>query len=251
MKRNKAQRMMILYQKLSKGDYICKSTFCMEYEIEEWTFDRYITDIRNLLSENFSLQEVMYDRKRDSYFLKNPNLKPEIELGGSFILAKLLLSSRILCTADQAAIVEILLSQLRPEMRERARTVLRRMPELLGSVTGGTVKLVEDLLSSIEYSHRITLCFNDVQQSSECVPYSVEFQNQALYLAAWELCSGCAILYPLEDIQSYVTTNEPYSLSFREQETLQQLIAKLCNKELDDYQPYIYHKEEQRKNDSF
>ena len=52
----------------------------MEYEIEEWTFDRYITDIRNLLSENFSLQEVMYDRKRDSYFLKNPNLKPEIEL---------------------------------------------------------------------------------------------------------------------------------------------------------------------------
>ena len=110
MKLNKAQRMMILYQKLSKGDYICKSTFCMEYEIEEWTFDRYITDIRNLLSENFSLQEVMYDRKRDSYFLKNPNLKPEIELGGSFILAKLLLSSRILCTADQAAIVEILLS---------------------------------------------------------------------------------------------------------------------------------------------
>ena len=80
LKLNKAQRMMVLYQKLSKGEYVCKSTFCMEYEIEEWTFGRYITDIRNLLSENFSLQEVMYDRKRDSYFLKNPNLKPEIEL---------------------------------------------------------------------------------------------------------------------------------------------------------------------------
>ncbi len=80
MKLNKAQRMMVLYQKLSKGEYVCKSTFCKEYEIEEWTFDRYIADIRNLLSETFSLLEVVYDRKSHSYYMENLHLKHEIGL---------------------------------------------------------------------------------------------------------------------------------------------------------------------------
>ena len=79
MKLNKAQRMMVLYQKLSNGEHVCKSTFCMEYEIEEWTFDRYITDIRNLLSESFSWLDVVYDRKSNLYFMENLHLKPEIE----------------------------------------------------------------------------------------------------------------------------------------------------------------------------
>ena len=249
MKLNKAQRMMVLYQKLSKGEYVCKSTFCKEYEIEEWTFDRYIADIRNLLSETFSLLEVVYDRKSHSYYMENLHLKHEIGLGECFILSKLLLGSRTLRTDDQDAIVEILLSQLRPEMRERARPILLHAPRMPSCFTKTSVRLIEDLLYSIEHKDRITLQFGEHIPDVECVPYSIEFQIQAAYLVAWDLASDRAILYPLDDIQSYVTAREPYLLSFRERETLQLLVANICNQEPDNYQTHIYRKEEQPKND--
>lgn len=215
-KQAKATRVLTLYQRLMNGETVYKSTFCMEFEVEPRTFDRYIENIRMFLSESFSWLELIYDKKSKGYRLKNLTLKPEMGLGGCFILAKLLLSSRTLRTDDQAALVEILLSQLRPEMRDRARSVLLHTPELPSCLTKASVKLVEDLLYSIDCSHRITLYFNGTQRSIECVPYSVEFHGQAAYLVAWDLASGRAILYPLDDIQSYVTAREPYLLSFRE-----------------------------------
>jgi len=249
-KQAKATRVLALYQRLMNGEAVYKSTFCMEFEVEPRTFDRYIENIRIFLSESFSWLELIYDRKTKGYRLKNLILKPEMGLGGCFILAKLILNSRTLRTDDQSAIVDILLSQLRPEMRERARSVLLHTPILPNCLTKASVKLVEDLLYSIECSHRITLHFGETLQSIECVPYSVEFQGQAAYLAACELASDHAILCPLDDIQSYVTAKEPYLLSFRERETLQLLVANLCRQEPDKYQPCIYRKEEKKKNDN-
>ena len=50
------------------------------------------------------------------------------------------------------------------------------------------------------------------------------------------------VLYPLDDIQSYIPARKPYLLSFREQEALQLLVTKLYNEDFDSYQSCIYQK---------
>jgi len=50
------------------------------------------------------------------------------------------------------------------------------------------------------------------------------------------------VLYPLDDIQSYIPARKPYLLSFREQEALQLLVTNLYNEDFDSYQSCIYQK---------
>lgn len=66
---DKVTRVLILYHKLFNGERVYKDGFVKEYCIGERTFSRDIEDIRMFLGEMNSLDEVVYDRLTDSYYL--------------------------------------------------------------------------------------------------------------------------------------------------------------------------------------
>lgn len=67
---DKVTRILMMYTQLIAGGKIHKISFCAETEIDRRTFDRDIEDIRLFLSESFSGKELVYDRNKESYYLK-------------------------------------------------------------------------------------------------------------------------------------------------------------------------------------
>ena len=67
----KVIRILTMYKQLLSGKRVNKDDFCSEYGINKRSFERDIEDIRTFLSESFSLQELIYDRKSNSYILTN------------------------------------------------------------------------------------------------------------------------------------------------------------------------------------
>lgn len=240
---DKITRILILYRTLLHGDLITKASATIEFGISERSFDRDIQDIRLFLSESFSDLELIYDDERHGYRLKNLNLKREIAIGECFILVKLLLDSRLLRTDDQREIIDIMLSQLPANSKQRVLPVLRHTPEMPVCLNKASVKLIEDLLFSIERKDRISLQFGPDYHENCCVPYSIEFRNREGFLVALDLLQQVPRLYLLDDILSYIPANYPYNLSDTERDSLQRLVLLVSDSKLNMYQQSIYKKE--------
>lgn len=239
---DKVTRMLFLYQHLLRGEYISKSQYVIEYQITGRSFDRDIQDMRLFLSESFSNLELIYDEEWDRYRLKNLPLKQEIDIGECFILSKLLMDSYLLRTDDQSEILHILLSLLTPSSREQILPVLRRAPEPPVCLDRVSVKLVKDLLFSIERKEKISLQFGKESREIQCAPYSLEVRERRAFLVGWEVASEVPALYPLNDILSYRHI-ETYPLGYRKEKALQELILMIYQDEFDQYKDYIHQKE--------
>lgn len=240
---DKVTRILFLYRSLMKGAVIFKSTFCANFDISPRSFDRDIQDIRLFLSESFSNMELVFDDERQGYHIKNLDMKREIGIGETYILIKLLLDSAQLRTDDREEIVKIMLSQLSSTEKRRVIPVLSHSPRTAPCLSKASVKLVEDLLLSIERKDRISLQFGTQYRERICVPYSVEFRNRDAFLAAWDLEESRPLLYVLDEIRSYVPANYPYELSEAQKESLQTLALTVNQAELNACQSFIYEKE--------
>lgn len=240
---DKVTRILFLYRALMKGALIYKSSACVNFGISPRSFDRDIQDIRLFLSESFSNLELVFDEERQGYGIKNVDTRREIGTGEAYILTKLLLDSRQMRTDDQEEIVKIMLSQLSSTEKRRVIPVLSHSPKPSPCLNKASVKLVEDLLLSIERKDRISLQFETQYQERICVPYSVEFRNRDAFLAAWDLEENQPLLYVLDEIRSYVPANYPYELSEAQKEMLQALVITVDQAELNACQPFIYEKE--------
>lgn len=247
---DKVTRMLILYRRLMRGELISKSLYALEFEINERSFDRDIQDMRAFLSETFSNTELVYDEDLHGYHLINLHLKREISVGECYVLAKLLLDGRPLRTDDQSEVVQILLSQLSPAARERVVPVLFHAPAPPENRRKASMKLVEDLLFSIERKHQIALHFRDESVDSDCAPFSIEFRGRDTYLVAWTIAAESPSLYPLDAISSYTPAKQPYILNERQKTGLQKLVDLVCTKGEDLFSPFIYHPE-RRTHDNF
>ena len=240
---DKVTRILFLYRSLMKGAVIFKSTFCVNFDISPRSFDRDIQDIRLFLSESFSNMELVFDDERQGYHIKNLDRKRQIGIGETYILTKLLLDSAQLRTDDREEIVKIMLSQLSGTEKRRVCPVLSHSPSTDPCLNKASVKLVEDLLLSIERKDRISLQFGTQYRERICVPYSVEFRNRDAFLAAWDQEEEHPLLYALDEIRSYVPANNPYELSETQKEALQALVLTVSQAELNAYQSFIYVKE--------
>ncbi|MDD6339540.1 MAG: WYL domain-containing protein [Butyrivibrio sp.] len=66
---DKITRVLLLYSKLIRGEPVSKFSFCMETDTSGRNFDRDIEDIRLYLSEMYQIDEVLYDRNNNNYYL--------------------------------------------------------------------------------------------------------------------------------------------------------------------------------------
>lgn len=240
---DKTTRMLILYQRLLRGDFISKPLYTMEFEITERSFDRDIQAMRLFLSDSFSNLEVIYDESCNSYRLKNPPQKHEIAIGECYILSKLLLDSRLLRSDDQSEILRILRAQLTPDVREHLQSVMCRTLEPPICLEKISVKLITDLLFSIARKDRITLKFRKEDAEISCAPYSLEFCGRKSFLVGWEIERRVPVLYALDEILSYDPANQPFTLGHSMETALQALIAMISCAEDDRYKTFLHQKE--------
>lgn len=240
---NKVTRILDLYRSLITGKPVAKADSCAKYKISPRSFDRDIHDIRLFLSEFFSNMELLFDEDRQSYYLKNLSGRREIGIGETYVLTKLLLDSDLLRTDDRVEIVKIMLSQLSASEKKRILPVLRHSPGIVPCLSKASIKLVEDLLLSIERKDRISLQFGPQYQECSCVPYSIEIRSRYAFLIAWNIARKEPRMYALDEILSYVPANFPYDLSSKEQSRLQELVSIVNHSERGAYQPFIYKRE--------
>ena len=245
---DKITRILLLYRRFMHGDLINKYETSLEFGISERSFDRDIQDIRLFLSEAYSNLELEYDEKRHGYCIKNLNIRRDITIEECYILIQLLRSSQLLRTDDQEEMVEIVLSQLSTGLKQRVLPVLQRSPKTPLCLNKTSVKLIKDLLFSIEQQDRISLQFGENYLENCCVPYSMEFRGEAGFLIAWDIDQRCPRLYDLGEISSYIPRKYPYVLSCTETSALELLAELVRRKNSKEYQNFIYAKE-QIKND--
>ncbi|MCU7558278.1 HTH domain-containing protein [Macrococcus capreoli] len=86
---NRAQRLLILFSRLTKNQYVNKEQIAHEFNVHPRTIQRDIEDIREYLSdsnEHFYRQEIIYDHSKNAYTISKHN-----ELKDSLPLRMLLL----------------------------------------------------------------------------------------------------------------------------------------------------------------
>ena len=73
-KQKKSIGILILLDELFTKKILSKHDFCVEYQISNPTFERYISDLRSFLQEKHPEYEIIYDSKDKIYRLVDANL---------------------------------------------------------------------------------------------------------------------------------------------------------------------------------
>ena len=114
----KSGRLLLLYTKLLQGELIYKTEEARKFGVDEKSIQRDIADLRaffeNQISEGESNRELIYDRKKNAYYLQAIN---QTTLTNSEILAvcKILLESRSLCKSEMEPIIKKLIASCVPQ----------------------------------------------------------------------------------------------------------------------------------------
>ena len=67
---NKSQIVLMIYDRLNKGEQILLVEIMNEFDISLSTFRRYISEINIFLSDTYQSKVVYYDFLTNSYYLK-------------------------------------------------------------------------------------------------------------------------------------------------------------------------------------
>ncbi len=125
----KSGRLLLLYSKLMQGELIYKSEEAHRFGVDEKSIQRDIADLRaffeNQISEGESNRELIYDRKKNAYYLQ---MIDQAALTNSEILAvcKILLESRALCRSEMEPIIKKLIASCVPQTnKERVGDLIR------------------------------------------------------------------------------------------------------------------------------
>ncbi|MBE6086255.1 MAG: hypothetical protein E7203_12570 [Selenomonas ruminantium] len=110
-------RIVHLFCRLLQRERLNRENVIEEYKINSCTFDRDISDIRNVLSELHARDELIYDRNDKCYYLSRGGLQDFTGMDVMAIL-KVLLGSRALCHDEMMGMVDAIRSLLPYEDRK-------------------------------------------------------------------------------------------------------------------------------------
>ena len=200
---NKADRVLILYHRLLRGERVTKRLFMDEFSVGRRSFDRYIESVRLMLSETFAPHELLYDATDRSYYLSG--IKNE-KLRGMNILPLMLLlfESHAFGESDVASILQGLLTNLPADERGHLQKTVLRMGKDSGSLPAAPslLKMIWDLNLVINRQQKIRLFMEDDESGRDTLPLRLSFADGRIALQA---ATGSEIPqeYPLSAIRSF------------------------------------------------
>lgn len=206
---NKAERVLCLFWQLYNGLKINKDSFCFERGIDKRTFERDIEDIRNFLSEMYAGQEIIYDRKSNTYYMAG-------------------VIKRMLTEVEYTALVTILLGSraLRQDEMKGLICSLERVSEHSGSpIVADEVKIEKkdqeqfpvkpllkmqwDLYQCIQ--RRLVIRIQYLEEGDkqgkeiEVIPQTLYFTDKHFMLEAIEVQGKIKREYCIDQIESFET----------------------------------------------
>lgn len=200
---NKADRVLILYHRLLRGERVTKRLFMDEFSVGRRSFDRYIESVRLMLSETFAPHELLYDATDHSYYLSG--IKKE-KLRGMNILPLMLLlfESHAFGESDITSILQGLLTNLPADERDHLQKTVFRMGKESGSLSTAPslLKMIWDLNLVINRQQRIRLFMEDDESGRDTFPLRLSFADGRIALQA---VTGNEIPqeYPLSEIRYF------------------------------------------------
>ena len=122
MNNGKVDRVLGIYTKLVKGNYINKAEEALNYGVNERSIQRDIDDIRNFyeskINEDGSIQKLSYSRIEKGYHLEKIK-KQSLSNGEILAICKILLDSRAFTKKEMEDILRRLISCCTPKSSEK------------------------------------------------------------------------------------------------------------------------------------
>ena len=129
---DKSRRVLDIYTILLEGKLVSKKEIAQKYGVNERTIQRDLDDVRNFFdikgSETGSINEVIYDREKNGYYLEHSDY---VKLKNSEILAisKILLDSRAFTKKEMSSILHRMIECCVPEENQKIVSDLIRNEE--------------------------------------------------------------------------------------------------------------------------
>ena len=209
---DKITRLLLLYSKLTKGEKINKTIFCIENDCSPRTFDRDIEDVRLHLSEIFSSNELKYDRSSNNYFIEGAEKKP-LESTEYLLIEQILKESAVLRKDE----FEILLEHL-SDNTEKSKSLENDRKMIIDNYKSpihnkSLLKMQGDLTHVIRTKKCIKIKYfkNDGEEvKRKVIPCEIKFYMGYLYLIAYraETEDIYPAYYRLDRIDSFEILNE-------------------------------------------
>ncbi len=110
---DKAERILLVFCRLLKHEWLNKTNLALEFNTTERTIERDMQSIRAVLSEARSPAVLLWDRQKGSYILNHYQHRPLQSMEALTIL-KILLGSRALRLDEMEGLVQALCGLLSP-----------------------------------------------------------------------------------------------------------------------------------------
>ncbi len=191
-KENKGFRLLQLYERLSRGEVVCKAELAQKFAVTDKTIQRDIEELRSYLAETRTDEgeaSIVYDRTRSGYLLTHAASE---WLTNEDVLAicKILLESRAFCREELDALLKKLLRQTAPQDRAQVRKLILSEQHYYVPLRHG-----KKLLSAIwelsqhmtaQHTIRISYCRQDgTERAHEVNPVAIMFSEYYFYLIAY------------------------------------------------------------------
>lgn len=186
---NQSERVLSLFCRLLRGEYVNKENYSVEFQITERSFARDIHHIRYILAEMHLPMTVCFDTRSDSYYLSNTRME-YLEAMDVMVLLKILIGSRSLRQDEMTHLVQVLYSCLQPEDKKE---ISQRLRDILTHYTGpqhqkAVVKMQWDLSCCITRQYRIRLQYHTYTKKTiyrEVFPVDIISSRCYFYLIAF------------------------------------------------------------------
>lgn len=209
---DKITRLLLLYSRLTNGERINKTIFCLENDCSPRTFDRDIEDVRIHLSEIFSYSELKYDRGMNDYFIEGVKRKL-LESTEYLLIEQILKDSAVLRKDEFDTLLEHLSdnTEMSKNFEKDRKTITDNYKPPLHNKS--LLKMQGDLMKVIRTKKCIKIKYfknNDDEVNRRVIPCEVKFDMGYLYLIAYrsETEDTFPAYYRLDRIDSFEILKE-------------------------------------------
>ena len=224
-KGNKGFRLLNIYERLNKGEYVSKEALANDFGVSRKTIQRDIDDLRAYLAEtHFAEAEtsIKYDKAKNVYHL----VRLEREwLTSEEVLAlcKILLESRAFCKEELSPLIDKILAQTTPDDRKAVESIIRNeyhsyIPLKHGRPLLALLWQISELIRA-----RKTITFTYARQDGKISvkkanPVAILFSEFYFYMIAFaaEEEKKIPIVFRIDRMQNLCQTGETFRIPYRD-----------------------------------
>lgn len=189
MSTDKINRILLLFNKLIKGEQIHKADFAKTHSVSERSVERDIEDIRLFLSEIHANSKLVFDKLENVYYLSSHN-SSNFNSIESIVLLKIILGTRALIKNEVEIVIKSLRLNLSPQNRkEILRSIQNEIDNYISPLHNKPLlNILSELNKAIMNKSMIKIIY--VKDSGEeyermLVPLAFIFSDYYFYLIAF------------------------------------------------------------------